>query len=132
MYLLYTWEITHENIIHAQGPSHHLKYYLQLKTKEEVGWGKPATRVYQAKHSTWGYGLSWCLLHWSESLGISSSSSWYREGDIHTCISQILNINLSQNIYMFLFSGEPWLMQMEIQILKKKNQPMEGDSSLKT
>lgn len=76
--------------------------------------------------------LSECLLHWSESLGIRSSSSWYREGDIHTCLSQILKISLSQNIHIFFFSGEPWLMQMEIQILRKKNKLMEEDSALKT
>ena len=39
-------------IILKNGPSHHLKYHLQLKTKD-VGWGggRPVMGAYQEKHS---------------------------------------------------------------------------------
>ena len=60
---------TQENWITLwNGRSHHFKYYLQLKTNEDVGGGESFMGSYQEKHSEQGQscyvGLSPSLLHW--------------------------------------------------------------------
>ena len=84
---MYTWERPIENwVTPTNGPSHHLKYHLQLKTKEDVG-GKPRKQLHGYQSTVnkgmiimWIEGLPSLLIRISRDLVIFSAY-YSRRGD---------------------------------------------------
>jgi len=86
---VYMWETQEYWVTPQNGQSHHLKYHLQLKTKD-VGGGESVVGAYQEKHSKQELRLLYRaksllspLTRVSRDLE-STPSSWYSKGDTLT------------------------------------------------
>lgn len=94
------WERARKAELPQNGPRHHLKYHLQLKTKVgDGGWGSQFWEV--TRESTINKGR---LFHGFKALPSplmrvprdgSSGCFWYREGDTFTEGASLINVNVS-------------------------------------